>query len=275
MDEFTILFIIIVSIILALIIISMMLLFVNQSDSSMDPTMDPIPEKSFYFPVFIINLDRKPGRYVYITEQLDALGITNYQKISGTDGFKVSDETMLSLGIHQELIDRGRGLAGCASSHIRAWKHIVNNNLDWTLILEDDAHFHPQFMSLFHNYWKNVPQDAKIIFPGFCGPEEIEKNNNLIIKRQVMCLHGYMLNSEGAKYLLDNLLPMKLPVDIVIDNHFAKHSGSYIFNGSISVDGIIPNNYKEQNGRRCMFNGIIYQNHEEQGSTIHGIDTVF
>ena len=90
-----------------------------------------------------------------------------------------------------------------------------------------------------------------------------------------MCLQGYMISSQGAQYLVNNLLPIKNPVDIDLDNHFDGKPGSYIFNGNVTIDGIRPNDYKEANGRRCMFNGIIYQNHEEQGSTIHGAETVF
>jgi glycosyl transferase family 25 len=238
-------------------------------------TVEPILEDSFPFPILIVNLDRKPERFTYVKEQLDNMGLTGYQRISGTDGFFMSREELAELGTTYELTEH-KGLAGCAASHIRAWRHIVENKMGWTLILEDDAHFHPQFLKLFSKYWNNVPVDAKIVFPGFCADVSVERSHsNLVIQKQVMCLQGYILSSEGAQYLLNNILPINEPIDIVIDRHFKNRRGSYIFNGNVTVDGIRPNDYKEANGRRCMFNGIIYQNHEEQGSTIHNVETVF
>jgi GR25 family glycosyltransferase involved in LPS biosynthesis len=180
---------------------------------------------------------------------------------------------MLEIGVSQELINKGRGLAGCAASHMKLWKYIADNNLDWVLILEDDAHFHPQFMELFHQYWKNVPKYAKIVFPGWCAQCGI--SNRPILEESCMCLHGYMINGPSAKFLLENLPKMTEPIDIVITEFFRNRPGSMIFNENSNMNGIIPNKYKDTNGRRCMFNGIIYQNHQEQGSTIHQENTVF
>lgn len=90
-----------------------------------------------------------------------------------------------------------------------------------------------------------------------------------------MCLHGYMLNGEGAKFLLNNLPKMTEPIDIIITEYFRNKPGSMMFNGTSNMNGIKPNDYKNSKGRCCMFNGIIYQNHEEQGSTIHTENTVF
>ncbi len=229
---------------------------------------------SFPFEVFIINLDRKTERYTYVSDQLDKLGITNYQRVSAVDGFHISKEELMKYGLGHNMSIR-QGIAGCAASHISLWKHILDNKLDWTLILEDDAHFHPNFTELFPSYWKEIPANAKIIFPGYCGGDDVKNNDQLVIEKSVMCLQAYMINHESAKYLLDNLLPMDQSIDIVIENHFAKHPGSYIFNDRVTIDGIRPMDYKEQNGNRCMFDGIVYQNRKDQGSTIHKHETIF
>lgn len=260
-------------ILIILFIILLVCLTVSFSSQNSNQT-EQITQQAFDFPILIINLDRKPERLAYVTNQLNTMGLSGYKKLSGTDGFKESREDLTKFGLTYELTERP-GIAGCAASHVRAWEHIRNNKMGWTLILEDDAHFHPQFMQLFSKYWEHVPKDAKIVFPGFCAESSVEQTHELVIKKEVMCLQGYMLSWEGAQYLLDNLLPLSQPVDIAIDNHFKHIDGSYIFNGNVIIDGIRPNDYKEANGRRCMFNGIIYQNHEEQGSTIHSEETVF
>ena len=90
-----------------------------------------------------------------------------------------------------------------------------------------------------------------------------------------MCLHGYMINYKGAEYLLNNLLPMDNPIDQHITEHFAMNYGSFIFNGRAMINGIRPDDYKINNGDKCMFNGIIYQNREEYGRTIYNENTTF
>jgi len=228
----------------------------------------------FPFPIYIINLDRKPERFKYVKDQLDNMGITNYHRVSAIDGFNTEREELIKFGLTYELTER-RGIAGCAASHINMWNMIVKEKMGWTLILEDDAHFHPDFIKLFNKYWSHVPKDAKIVFPGFCTDSSTEQTSKIIIAKEVMCLQGYMISWEGARYLLDKLLPVSEPIDIAIVNNFRNNKGSYIFNGNVTINGIRPNDYKEANGNRCMFNGIIYQNHEEQGSTIHQQETIF
>lgn len=242
-----------------------------QIDNNID---EPASDDKFPFPIYIVNLDRKPERYSYVKDQLDKMSITNYNRISAVDGFNMGREELNNFGLTYELTER-KGIAGCASSHIQIWNLIANNKMGWTLILEDDVNFHPNFVKLFNKYWKKVPREAKIVFPGFCADSSVEQTQDAVIQKGVMCTHAYIISWQGAQYLLDNLLPMSEPIDISIVEHFRERGGSFIFNGNIIVDGIRPNDYKESNGRRCMFNGIIYQNHEEQGSTIHGPETVF
>lgn len=260
-------------IILLLLIIVCIMMILTKNDIDNVEKMDCVLSEKFPFPIFIISLDRKEERYNYVAKQLDDLGLSNYNRWCATDGFKIDSSGMLADGIDQRLIDKGRGLAGCASSHIRLWKHIRNNKLDWTLILEDDVNFHPQFVSLFYKYWKRVPIDAKIIFPGYY---DVPNNDTqIIIQQSVVCTHGYMLNYKTAEYLLNNLLPMKDPIDMHIAEHFRNNYGSFIFNGTANVNGVRPNDYKIKNGDKCMFNGIIYQNREEYGRTIYSQNTTF
>lgn len=272
MDNIYLYYIIVIILLLLIICITIILTAKNKDDvEQMDLILgnnDPFP-----FPVYIINLERKPERFNYVVSQLNKMGIKNYQKWVATDGFKIDINEMIKDGIEQKLINNGLGLAGCASSHIRLWKHIAGNKLGWTLILEDDVHFHPEFINLFYKYWKRVPIDAKIIFPGYFDFPKNDKQ--IVIEQNVMCLHGYMLNHEGAKYLLDNLLPMDEVVDYVITEHFRNNYGSFIFNGRIKIGDIIPDDYKMTHGDQCMFNGIIYQNREEYGRTIYSEYTTF
>jgi len=262
--DYTHLYLIIV--ILLLLLIACIIIILTKVDEPIEK-MDIIPINTFPFKTFIVNLDRTPERYNYVVKQLKDLGISNYEKWSATDGFKVDTKEMIADGISQQLIDKGKGIAGCASSHIRLWKHIRDNKLGWVLILEDDVHFHPQFMSLFHKYWKLVPIDAKIIYHGYYDRPSNDKQ--IIIQQSVMCTHAYMIDCKGAEYLLNNLLPMYDPIDQHISEHFKNNYGCFIFNGMVTINNIRPEDYKLNNGDKCMFNGIIYQNREEYGRTLY------
>jgi glycosyl transferase family 25 len=265
-------------IIIIMIVLIIIIALATRSKSSGEPQVQPIEPESFPFEIYVINLDRKPERLQYVQAQLKSLGLQPAIKWQATDGFKIDPQLMIKEGVTKKMVER-LGIAGCATSHIRMWKHIAKNKMNWTLILEDDAHFHPEFKSMFHHYWnaiandQKMSRDAKLIFPGYCHPPTDDENP--ISCEAVMCLHGYMISHVGAKYLLDNLLPMTEPVDIAIVEFFRHKSGSYIFNGSSKISGIRPDDYKEANGDKCKFDGIIYQNQEEQGSTIHTMETVF
>ncbi len=243
---------------------------------------DPIPQNTFPFSVYIINLDRKPERFLYVSSQLDNLGIKNYKRWSAVDGFNTSKDKLMQYGITETLTNR-QGLAGCASSHLSLLRYIRDNKMDWTLILEDDAHLHPDFMKIFSYYWTRTPRTADIVFLGHCGDESHKHLNSATISRAAMCLHGYMISWKGAEKILANILPINEPIDIALVNYLKRANvenpqSSIIYNGNICVtnsDNIKPDDYKNKHGKKCMFDGIIYQNHEEQGSTIHNEETVF
>lgn len=223
--------------------------------------------KKFPFEVYIINLDRKPERYGYVATQLDKIGINNYKKWVAVDGLIVGKDFYKKLGFSDKLSER-KGEAGCAASHITLWKHLVDVDSDWVLILEDDAHFHPRFVDLFFPYWHKVPKDAKMVFLGHCCALKSFNTGKLVLKKAVSCLHAYMINGKTAKYMLDNLL-MKSAIDIDIYVHFMmKGTGSYVFNGNVMINGICPNDYKKQNKDKCLFEGIVYQNRDDYGSDI-------
>lgn len=223
--------------------------------------------------IFIVTLDRHTERYRYVASQLKNLGYNNYEKWSATDGFQTTSEELEKDGLTKEF-SKEQGKAGCASSHIRLWKHIAENKLGWCLILEDDAHFHPDFNKLYKAYSNEIKKLPLIIFLGYCGIND-SKFNKPIIDIPVMCTHAYMISHKGAQYMLDNLLPIKEPIDIEILKYFKFRSGSYIFNGNAVINGIRPHDYKDINEHKCEFSGIVYQNQKDMGRTIVESEIVY
>lgn len=236
--------------------------------------MMPIPHGIFPFSVFIINLDRSPERYEYITKQLNRIGITSYERFRAIDGAKMTKEELKELNL-SDLIQKKAEL-GCAASHLKIWKKIVEEKRDWTLILEDDVEFHPDFINLFNRYWEHVPKDATIIYPGYWIFEDfLYTSDDLIQETGVVCLHAYMINYEGAKYFLDNINTLYFPIDVMLFNNFkfskiaslSDRKKSYVFNGYAKIDNIIPNDFRTQNN--LLGHGIVYQNRNIFKSTIN------
>ncbi|MCJ7637898.1 MAG: glycosyltransferase family 25 protein, partial [Nitrososphaeraceae archaeon] len=134
MDSFTYVFIFIFVLIIAIIIG----VTINNT-SSTNTTMNAIEPNTFPFSTYIINMDKDTERYKYVTQQLEALGIKNYHRWKGFVGKDLTIDELNDMNISSNL---GTGARGCAYSHMKLWQYILDNKLDWTLILEDDVHFH-------------------------------------------------------------------------------------------------------------------------------------
>ena len=95
------------------------------------------------FEIFIINLARSKSRWESISARLDTLSL-EYQRVDAVDG-KLCDPEKLeqhySTAINRKTYHRPLtpGEIGCYLSHIDCWERIIDSQLDFALILEDDA----------------------------------------------------------------------------------------------------------------------------------------
>ena len=90
----------------------------------------------------LINLDRSPERLTFATEVLSQSGIS-FKRVSAVDGSQMSDEE------YQTLIEQARSSKKwfrhltkneicCLKSHRLCWQTIVDENLPYALVFEDD-----------------------------------------------------------------------------------------------------------------------------------------
>jgi glycosyl transferase family 25 len=91
---------------------------------------------------FIINLARNPERKAFMQQQLDSLGIP-HEFIEATDGRNLTKSDT------EKIYDKETSLQylntplreseiGCAHSHARIYRKIVEEHIDYAFILEDD-----------------------------------------------------------------------------------------------------------------------------------------
>ena len=96
----------------------------------------------FRFPCYVINLDQFPDRLSLMRQQLDSLDI-NYQRIPAVDGSTLSSEEVALWLSPLRYLLKGRsftpGQVGCWLTHRAIWQRMIEQNIPWALILEDDV----------------------------------------------------------------------------------------------------------------------------------------
>lgn len=142
-----------------------------------------------------------------------------------------------------------------AHSHYHILKHIVDNKIPVSLIMEDDVvlkyGFQKDIKSIFE---KELPEDWDLLYlssqPAWSGWKWEPYSENLDrVYNGIWWMSGYVITYEGAKKLLENL-PIIGPVDVWI-NHQFKHLKVYM-----TSDNIIDqrqNNFREWSDNRYSF----------------------
>ena len=120
-------------------------------------------------PSVILGIDRFfKERTVYSMNKLKNSGFFNIVYYKGVDGYidNLEDITnLLNIKIHESIIKQ-KGCYGFTLSSIKLWKKIIDENLNYLIIFEDDALPHPDFKNIARNWYKNTPKDIDIMYMG-------------------------------------------------------------------------------------------------------------
>ncbi|CAE8625779.1 unnamed protein product [Polarella glacialis] len=109
------------------------------------------------------------------------------------------------------------GERGCSSSHIRAWRHCLEQSGGTErplLVLEDDAAPTAEFCELLDRAMGALPADAHLLYLGYSQASEWKRelSPELVQSEYVWTTVAYLVWPAGAKLLLDRL-PVNEPVD--------------------------------------------------------------
>lgn len=208
-------------------------------------------------PLFLINLDRSPERLNAFCDQMKKLGLT-YERIKAVDGCDISDEEVHRLlqNQSQALAVWERGAMGCFLSHRKAWHTIVERELDWAFIAEDDVHIakaHPFFSD---KSW--IPSDADIV-KAETHRQRVIMSQRLSQKidghslRKLKSCHlgtgGYFLNASAARFLLSTTESACDPVDHMLFDPclgLFQQMTVYQIDPAICVQDFLLNNTQQQ-----------------------------
>ena len=193
---------------------------------------------------YIINMDKDTERLRKVKKQLDDYDISNYERIQGVNGKELTEvqlENATSKICKEYCI---KSSIGCAMSHIKVYKKIVDNNDSSALILEDDVVFEDDFKSRLLKKTSDVPKDFDIVYIGCnqCNKKGDIKsiadlysltfkskyeniNESVFVPRMAFALHAYIVSNKGARKLLEMFERDKIygHIDLQIQNEREKY----------------------------------------------------
>lgn len=188
--------------------------------------------------IYIINLDKDKDRLQNIKEQCNKQNLKEPIRIAGVYGKKLTYKERNEAASYMYSKIGSKSAIGCAMSHIKAWKTMVDNGDKNAIFLEDDAVLNSKFKEYFEKIYPTIPKDFNIVYLGctvgcninkkfnFEYPiiklligkdyaKEVKKiNNHVYVPSLPLALHGYLLSLEGAKYLLDKIKEDKITFHI-------------------------------------------------------------
>ncbi len=160
-----------------------------------------------YPSVFFINLDRAEKRAIYMWNEIDKLGLRpQTERVSAVDARQgpVRDafrRNIFSMDCYQ-LEDSS---IACTESHRKAWRRMLELNLDCAVFLEDDMVFTPGFSSAISEIagsplkfsvvkLDGVPEKVRLGTPIACGTVSVRP-----LHQTLYSSGAYMLSRRGAE----------------------------------------------------------------------------
>ena len=178
------------------------------------------------FKVYIINLKKDKNRKKNILNELKKQNLKNYKFISAVNGNELKKKEINSLiskeknFINPINTNMSKSEIGCSLSHIKIYKEIVKSDIDYALILEDDAFFLNKFTKNLKKFISiNFKYKKQIILLSelrefYKIPIDKEKDYEIVDVTNAYFTHSYFINNEAAR----SLLHFNFPVKTVADN---------------------------------------------------------
>ena len=177
---------------------------------------------------YVINLKRSTDRRMNITEQLTKHGI-DYEIVEAVDGRELDltdPQTINAIAPSFLAADWFRpGHAACAMSHLSVYRKIIDANLPWALILEDDVTI-PADLSTMAEAVAAYLTGAEVALLNFdseqvckvsrIGAAELPSGRKLVLPLDVhipVSAAAYVITREACERIANGALPIRAKVD--------------------------------------------------------------
>lgn len=184
------------------------------------------------FKVFLINLDESIDRLAFCQKQFAKYGI-DFERVEAVSGRDLSSEQI------DQFYDRKRnrtsykkelsiGELGCYLSHRKCWEKIVEEQLDYAVILEDDIIISSVFKDFSMLFEKLYNWDfVRLAFstrnvPVVQSHSLIDKYNLVYYKKVPINTLAQAVSYEGAKKLLNVTAKVYRPIDADLKHYWEK-----------------------------------------------------
>lgn len=186
-------------------------------------------------PLFYINLDdniKRRDNIINLTNRLGFNNVIRFPAVNTKTLEKVSKyKDMISKFYYDELVDYNinkmrkhnyqltNGAVGCYLSFISIFKKILENNMKYALIFEDDL----QINCDKQTFWKiisnlRIPSDTDVFLLHGLYNDPLRKLLQTGIHRInfFYCTTCMLVTNQGAKKLLEHLLPIEVQIDTAL-----------------------------------------------------------
>lgn len=203
-------------------------------------------------PTFLINMRECTDRLQTAKKRIEDAG---FSMVMRWDAVDARDADALAAGWERhgnpkfdptdiEFVEY-KGKQGCFLSHVDLWKHIIEQNLDFATVFEDDVQFHYMWNALASKYFNGTPKDYYDLL--YMGSQIEYMLNSHILRTPVFCTHAYLITQAGARACLAALLEAKegvrtidcMLIDIM-KNDLLKRAPApfkwYVWNGTLFPD---------------------------------------
>jgi len=180
--------------------------------------------------IIYINLDRRPDRNKNIINEINKIGFNGpVERISAVDGNKISEDIMKNNFTVKAIIESKSNIKGTAGNKMTlgamglalTYKNILNkilnDNYEYTLILEDDAKFVDNFLGKINNFINNIPE-YDLLYPGYHNGEGLDKGNYAEVYK-AWGTHSLIVNKKAASEIL-KIFPLDTQFDTEISRSF-------------------------------------------------------
>lgn len=185
------------------------------------------------FKILVINLDSSEDRLLSMGNQLAELGM-DFERIAGVRGSELSEEEKSAVYDRQVNIKKyykllNDGEIGCYLSHVRCYEKIVSDQLDFALILEDDAILTPDIVK-FIDQIDCLEKNWDYVKLSHGRKQKDIQNTTVLIDNLAIgntaklpsTTTGQFVSLNGASKLIKHALPVARPIDIDIQYWFEK-----------------------------------------------------
>lgn len=203
----------------------------------MNPPADPPIDVRCY----VVNLRRRPDRRAEIAMQLPtnlAVRYTSDWPVE-IDGHVLDHESVAASGyeLFPWRIESDNpwwsrplkwGEVGCTIAHLACWRAAIADDVDYALVLEDDAVLMPDFLDRIDDVLRRLdPEPFDLMYLGRypLEPDAPTAHSGLVTPGYSHCTFGYLLTRSGLRTVIEAGLDRSIvPVDEFLPALYLSHA---------------------------------------------------